>query len=252
MKNGVPLEGNTTMYDKLNGIVLNTVKYSDRTSIVHVYTDGRGLMSFAVPQGHTRGARMRNAMLMPLSLVEFQASIVPGKELCTMRDLRRTVPLVSVYCDPVKNAIALFMSEVLSHVIVEHERNTALYNYIYHSVQVLEAATAGVANMHICFLFHLGALLGIEPDLGSYHDGYWFNMAEGTFSGTGGGLRSLPPDQARVIVLLSRMRYDNMHLFRFNREQRGEVLDIILDYFKMHNSTLGSLRSPAILKQLFT
>lgn len=239
------------MYDKLNGIVLNTVKYSDRTSIVHVYTDVHGLMSFAVPQGHTRGARMRNSMLLPLSLIEMEARITPGRELATMHDMRRTVPLMSIYCDPVKNAIAMFMSEVLTHVIQEHEHNAQLYTYIYNSIHVLENAERGIANFHICFLFHLGALLGIQPDVDSYRDGYWFNMAEGTFMPGARGGRYLRPEQARLIVLLSRMRYGNMHLFRFNRDQRNQVLDTILDYFKLHQSTLGTLRSPDVLKQLF-
>ncbi|MCF0180851.1 MAG: DNA repair protein RecO [Muribaculaceae bacterium] len=240
------------MYEKLNGIVLNTVKYSDRNNIVHVYTDEHGLLSFAVPQGNTRGARMRNAMLMPLSLIEMEARMVPGRDLATMHDLRCKQPLMSTHGDPVKNAIAMFMSEVLVHVIQERERNEALYTYIYNSVEILEHAQRGVANFHICFLIHLGALLGIEPDTATHRDGYWFNMTEGTFVPSAVGLgRYLPPHHAAVIVLLQRMRFDNLHLFKFNRDQRNEVLTIILDYYKLHNSTLGTLRSPEVLKQLF-
>ena len=66
------------MYEKLRGIVLNTVRYSDKHNIVHIYTDGRGLMSFAVPLGKTQAARMRNALLMPLSLVDLEAGIRSG------------------------------------------------------------------------------------------------------------------------------------------------------------------------------
>lgn len=240
------------MYEKLNGIVLNVVKYSDRNNIVHIYTDAHGLMSFAVPQGATRGARMRNSMLMPLSIVEMEARMVPNRELATMHDMRRTVNLMSIYCDPVKSAIAMFMSEVLTHVIQEREENAALYTYIYRAIELLEHSTRGIANFHICFLFRLGALLGIEPDMASYQPGYCFDMSGGEFvpSGMRGG-RLLGPRRSQVIVLLSRMRFDNLHLFRFNREQRNEVLDVILDYYKIHNSTLGTLRSPEILKQLF-
>ncbi len=239
------------MYEKLQGIVLGTVKYSDRNNIVRIYTDGHGLMAFAVPQGATRGARMRNAMLMPLSLVEMEARMVPGRELASLHDLRVTLPLHSLRSDPVKSAVAMFMSEVLTRVIQEQEQNPALYTYIYNSVTILEHATAGIANFHICFLYHLGALLGIEPDVSTHREGYWFNMTEGTFTPMPRGGRHLRPQEASVIVLLSRMRYDNMHLYRFNREQRNQVLDIILDYYALHHSTLGTLRSPEVLKQLF-
>lgn len=238
-------------YDTLNGIVLNTVKCNDRTSIVHVYTDMNGLMAFAVPQGATRGARMRNSMLMPLSIIQLEARLKPGRELATMHDVRRIEPLMTIYCDPIKNAIALFMCEVLTHVIQEQERNHALYTYIYSCVNLLEHSQRGIANFHICFLFHLGALLGIEPDISSHRPGYWFDLDEGVFTPSMSGRRHLRPEQASIIVLLSRMRFDNLHLFKFNREQRNQVLDIILEYYRLHNSTLGTLRSPVILQQLF-
>ena len=107
------------MYEKLRGIVLNTVRYSDKHNIVHVYTDGRGMMSFAVPLGKTQSARMRNALLMPLSLVDLEAGIRNGRDLAVLREVQRNYPLATLYSDPMKNAIALFISELLAHVIHE-------------------------------------------------------------------------------------------------------------------------------------
>ena len=148
------------MYEKLRGIVLNTVRYSDKHNIVHIYTDGHGLMSFAVPLGKTNAARMRNAMLMPLSLVDLEAGVRSSHEVSRLRELRRNYPLATIYSDPVKNAIALFISELLAHVIQEPEGNGPLFRYIEQSVQLLEQMPGQVANFHICFLYHLGAHLG--------------------------------------------------------------------------------------------
>ena len=117
---------------------------------------------------------------------------------------------------------------------------------------ILESATRGVANFHICFTYHLGILLGIQPDTGTWHEGWWFDMTDGVFRpGPSGGGHWLRPDEARVIWLLSRMTFANMHLFRFDRTQRHRVLDVMLAYYRLHNSTLGTLRSPEVLKQLF-
>ncbi len=240
------------MQETVQGIVLNTIRYSDRHNIVHVYTDRHGLMAFAVPQGATRSARQRAAMLMPLSLIECVVSTRPARELASLRDLRRTYPLMSIYSDPVKNAIALFVSEVLTHVIQEQESNPPLYRYIEQAVMLLEQLSDNVANFHICFLYHLGAFLGIEPDVGSYRSGYWFDMNDGVFRpGPVPGHRHLRPEQARVIALLARITFSNMGHFRFSRQQRDQVLDTTLTYFQLHNSSLGTLRSPQVLKQLF-
>lgn len=240
------------MYEKLTGVVLSTVKYSDRHNIVHIFTDGCGRMAFAVPAGGSRGARQRNALLMPLSLVELEARVLPGHELATVRDLRPIVLLTHTRCNPAKSAVAMFMSEVLTHCIQEQERNTALFSFLLQSVTTLESLGRGVANFHICFLYGLGAHLGIQPDIGTYRPGYWFDMDGGTFMPhPGGSLHMMRPEEAAVIKLLSRMTYDNLHAFRFNREQRNQVLDTILAYYRLHNSTLGTLRSPEVLKQLF-
>ena len=240
------------MYEKLRGIVLNTIRYSDKHNIVHIYTDGRGLMSFAVPLGKTHAARMRNALLMPLSLVEIEAGVRSGRDLAMLREVRRSYPLSSIYSDPLKNAIALFISELLAHVIQEPESNPYLFAYIEQSVRLLEQQAGQVANFHICFLYHLGAHLGIQPNVESYREGYWFDMTDGVFTPDAArGHAMLPPAEAQVIHLLSRMTFGNMTVFRFSRDERNRMLDVIISYYRLHNAAIGTLRSPDILKQLF-
>ena len=240
------------MYEKLRGIVLNTIRYSDKHNIVHIYTDGRGLMSFAVPLGKTQASRMRNAMLMPLSLVDLEVGVRPGRDLALLREVRRNYPLATIYSDPIRNAIALFISELLTHVIQEPEGNEYLFRYIEQSVQLLEQMPGQIANFHICFLFHLGAHLGIQPNLESYRKGYWFDMTDGVFLPSAvKGHALLPPQEAQVLHLLSRMTFSNMGVFRFNRDERNRMLDVIISYYRLHNAAIGTLRSPDILKQLF-
>ena len=240
------------MYEKLRGIVLNTIRYSDKHNIVHIYTDGRGLMSFAVPLGKTQASRMHNAMLMPLSLVDLEVGVRPGRDLALLREVRRNYPLATIYSDPIRNAIALFISELLTHVIQEPEGNEYLFRYIEQSVQLLEQMPGQIANFHICFLFHLGAHLGIQPNLESYRKGYWFDMTDGVFLPSAvKGHALLPPQEAQVLHLLSRMTFSNMGVFRFNREERNRMLDVIISHYRLHNAAIGTLRSPDILKQLF-
>lgn len=240
------------MQEKLEGIVINVIKYNDKHNIAHIYTDKLGMLAFLVRQGTTHASRMRNAMFMPLSLIGFEARLQPGRELGTLHDVRRTAVLMSIYSDPMKNAVAMFVSELLSHTIQEQEQNMVLYSYIKSCILRLEESRASIANFHICFLYQLGQFIGIQPDIDSYHEGYWFNMSEGVYTQhPHAGAKMLPPSQAKVLPLLSRMTFDNMHHFKFTREQRNEMLEIILGYYRLHHSTLGTLRSPEVLKQLF-
>lgn len=240
------------MYEKLRGVVLNTIRYSDKHNIVHIYTDGHGLMSFAVPLGKTHAARMRSALLMPLSLIDLEAVQRSGRDLAMLREVQRNYPLATIYSDPVKNAIALFISELLTHVIQEPEGNEPMFRYIEQSVQLLEQLPDQVANFHICFLYHLGGHLGIQPNLDNYRKGCWFDMTDGVFVPAAvRGHAMLQPQEAQVIHLLSRMTFSNMGVFRFSRDERNRMLDVIISYYRLHNAAIGTLRSPDILKQLF-
>ena len=240
------------MYRKITAIVLNVMKYSDKNSIAHVYSDECGRMALLVPQGSTRGARMRNAAFMPLSIVEMEVRVVPGRDIYNFRDSRTVMPLATIYGDPVRSAVAMFVSELLTRAIQESERNSQLWEYLFRSVQLLDSMTDGVANFHICFLYNLGAFIGIQPDTGSYHEGYWFDMENGIFTRSMPlGSHALPPDEAAALMLLSRMNFANLHRFRFSHTQRNAILDAALRYFRLHNSTVGTMRSPEILRQIF-
>ena len=240
------------MHEKLNGIVLHVLRYSDKNSIVHILTDRCGRMAFLLPQGATKGARLRNAMFMPLSVIEFEAKILPGRDLHTFRDARSSCNLAGLYSDPFKNAVAMFISELLTRSIQESEENIPLFRFIEASIILLNNMETGIANFHIWFLYNLGAFLGIQPDIDTFKEGYWFDMANGIFTQERPiHSHALHPKEAPAILLLSRMTSQNLHLFKFNRTQRGEILDIALSYYRLHNSMIGSLRSPDILKQLF-
>ena len=114
------------MIEKLQGVVLRTIKYNDKNAIVRVYTDMHGVMAFLLPQGSGKVARQRRALFQPLSLVEIVADIRQGRDLYSIKEARCLHPLHSLHADPVKNAVALFVTELLSAVIVEQERNPAL------------------------------------------------------------------------------------------------------------------------------
>lgn len=240
------------MFQKLKGVVLHSVKYSDKNSIVHVFTDAHGRMPFLLPQGGSKTAMMRNALFMPLSIIEFDANIVSGREIYTLKEVRSLYPFSSIYSDPVKNAIVMFITELLGKVIQGREQNTALFRYIATAVQFLDRMDKGTSNFHICFLYNLGAFLGIQPDIESYREGYWFDMLNGEFTPlqpTHSNI--LTTNDAKTIVMLSRITFSNLNRFTFNRTQRNEVLNMMLKYYKLHNTTIGSLKSPEILKQLF-
>ena len=74
------------MIEKLQGVVLRTIKYNDKNAIVRVYTDMHGVMAFLLPQGNGKVARQRRALFQPLSLVEIVADIRQGRDLYSIKE----------------------------------------------------------------------------------------------------------------------------------------------------------------------
>ena len=240
------------MYERVKGVVLHTIKYNDKNAVVKVYTDTHGIIPFLLPQGSGKVARMRRALFQPLSIVEIETDIVPHRDIYRILQVHCLQPLANLHTDPVKNAVALFVTELLSHVIVEQEENAPLFSYVSSSVALLDRIERGVANFHLCFLYNLGLFIGIEPDVATYEEGRIFDMMNGVFiDGLPLHGHFLSREESAALYRLSRINYENMHLYRFNRQQRMRLLELMLDYYRLHSSAIGELRSPAILSALF-
>ena len=46
------------------------------------------------------------------------------------------------------------------------------------------------------------------------------------------------------------MSYANMHRFAYSRQQRGVILDYLLDYYRLHLAPFPQLKCLPILRQL--
>lgn len=240
------------MYQPLHCIALRTIKYNDKHSILSVYSLEMGRLSFLISAGNGREANRRRALFMPLSIFECVASIKPGRELHTMRDPRVLVPLHGLHSHPIKGAVSMFIAEVLNTVLRESQSDSATFAFLADAITRFDVEADGIANYHLCFLYRLGRFIGIEPDISSYQKGAVFDMQEGRF-------RMTPPlhhkylnaDDAAVLAMLSRITFDNMRFYKFNRNQRNDLLDKILEYYTIHYSSLSQTQSLDVLRCLF-
>lgn len=251
------------MYLSLNCIALKTVRYSDRNSILSVYTRQAGRMSLLVPAGTGRSASRLRALLMPLGRFDCVADVRPGRDIHNFRDVRPVV--LPPAADPLKASLAMFVTEILMGLLREAQADPHLFDYIDGSLRLLAAnekvgmsgeddilrpLTPGqLSNFHICFLMGLSRFLGIEPDWGSYLPGRYFDLSGGVFTALQPPHRHfLPPTEATAAYQLSRMNYRNAALFRMSRFDRNLILDRILLYFQTHFPSLPEPASLAILR----
>ncbi|MDE7407698.1 MAG: DNA repair protein RecO [Muribaculaceae bacterium] len=240
------------MLTTLHIITLNTVKYSDRTSILTAYSRESGRISFAIQAGNGREAARRRALLMPLSVVECVADVVPGRELLTMREPRALMPAHMVHMDAARSVIALFICDVLGAVLRESQPDELMWDFVADAVAHLNDESVQVANFPLAFMVLLSRFTGVEPDWSGWSTGSVFDMSDGIF-------RATPPlhrywlgvSESALAASLGRITWRNMRVYRFNREQRARILDMILQYYTLHYANLSNLKSIEVLHALF-
>lgn len=241
------------MYQKISGVALRTIKYNERNSILSAWTAELGRVSLLMPAGAGAESRRRRALTMPLSLFEGQVDVRPGREIMPVRDMRAAAITPSLSSHPIKITIAMFLAEVLSAVLNEYgQADAAMWQFISESITSLDSADDGqLANFHLLFLYRLGILLGIEPDVSTWQQGHTFDLVDGIFrAGAPTHGKYIESAEANAIIALSRLTFRTLHLLRLTHDQRTRLLDGILQYYTLHYASLGNLRSLEIVRTL--
>ena len=107
------------MLCKTRGIVLHSIPYNDKYSIIYMYTEAFGRASYLVARSRGKKSSVSKALFMPLSVVEMEVEHLNKRDLHRIRETKLCYPLTEVFCNPVKNILALFLSEILFRVVKE-------------------------------------------------------------------------------------------------------------------------------------
>jgi DNA repair protein RecO (recombination protein O) len=240
------------MLHKTRGIVLHSLNYSDVWSIVAVFTEEFGLVSYLAAKAKGKKARAPKSLFHPLSLLDLEVEHRNLQDIQRLKEARVHYPLFSLLSDPVKTTISLFLAEFIGKVVKEIEPNKHLFDYILHSVQILELSEKTYANFHLVFMIRLSPFLGFSPDSSGYKKGMFFDMQNGVFTlYKPAHIHFLNPDESEVFSLLLRMNYENMHTFRFSRHERKSIIYRILEYYRLHLTHFPDLNSLEILHEVF-
>ena len=149
------------MPDKLHktkGIVLRTVKYGETSIIVTIFTELFGVQSYLVNGVRTstkKGTGKAN-MFQPAAILDLVVYHNELKHLNRIKEFRWGYIYQNILSDVRKNAVALFMVELLTKCLKQPESNPNffilrkifLYNW-------MKAVAAMMANLPLFFALHL-------------------------------------------------------------------------------------------------
>ena len=240
------------MFCTTRGIVLQSIPYKDTSAIIYMYTEAFGRASYMVSRRRSKKSPLVKSLFIPLSVLDLEVEHLNKREIHRIKEARVCLPLQEILCDPIKNVLALFLSEFLFRVVKETEPDPRLFCFLYDSIQVLECADKGVANFHLVFLLRLLRYLGIFPNIENRRAGYYFDMLNSVFTvDQPVHPHFLGKEDTEVFARLLKMSYENMSLYVFSRQERVRIIQKILEYYHLHLPDFAEIKSLAVLQSLF-
>ena len=169
-----------------------------------------------------------------------------------MNDVRLMTPFASIPFEPDKLAISLFIAEFLYYALRSEQRNELLYDYLEYSILWLDGQKSHFANFHLVFLMRLTRFLGFYPNLDDYESGDYFDLRESEFMRNPPVHRDfLHPEEAQKVQLMMRMDFPTMHLFRMSHDDRNRLLEVSLNYYRLHLPDFPEMKSIEVLQALY-
>ena len=247
------------MLVKTEAIVLHSFKYGETRMIVEVFTRETGRLSLIATLPKTQKGKLKKQYFQPMTLLEITFDHRRQVQLQQLKDARLLTAWTSIPFSSEKLALSLFTAEFLYHALRSEQQNEPLFAYICDSIQWLDTVEAGYANFHLTFLMRLSRFLGFYPNLKETEKQdqksgeLLFDLREGRFCTEVPLHRDfLKPSEASLIQLMMRMDFPTMHLYRLSHHDRNRIVEVLLQYYRLHIPQFPELKSLSILQELWS
>lgn len=209
-------------------IVLHTTKYGENSIVIHTLSKEYGRRSFLVRNVGRKSAS--TSLLLPMNIIEADISETSRSTLYTARSLSGVHPLNGIRGNLYKNAITMFISEVLYRVIKDGVYEPGLYEWCEKSILLLDAIESDFSNFHLRFLLEFCIILGFSPEAGDLDP----------FVG---------PHRDKLNGFMQ-ASFEEAMLYPLSGTVRNELASDILRYIEHHSESAVNIRSLSVLSEL--
>jgi DNA repair protein RecO (recombination protein O) len=240
------------MLYKTRGIVLHYIKYSETSVIVTIYTERFGRQAYIINGVRSKKAKIKANILQPLFLLDMEVYYKPKRDLQRVKEVQNAVVFSSLPYDIRKSTVAIFIAEIIYKAIQEQESNLELFEYLYNSVQILDLKESGLSVFHIYFLIQLSKYLGFFPNNNYSEEKCFFDLKAGAFMQIRPFHTSfLDKEHSLIFSQLMNFSADQHESLKIAYKERIELLEKIIEYYRLHNTGISEIKSMSVLKEVF-
>ncbi len=226
------------MLIKTQGIVISFIKFRETSIICKIQTEALGLQSYIVNGVRKHGKKSNMALYQPLSILDLVVYHKPNQSLHRISEIKSAYPFQSVFINPKKIAIGLFLTEIVSKTIKEGESQEDIYTFLKNSILELDCMPEGFENFHLVFLIQLAEYLGFKitssTDILLVRNNYENHRQNESV--------------IAILELLIQNGYSESILV--TNSDRRLALGLLLNFYQYHFETIGEINSIKVLQEM--
>jgi DNA repair protein RecO (recombination protein O) len=240
---------------KTKGIVLRAVKYGETSLIVTIFTELFGLQSYLVNGVRTsskKGSGKAN-LFQPTAILDLVVYHNELKHLNRIKEFKWSYLYQHIFSDVPKNAVALFMIELLTKCLKQPEVNPELFEFCEDAFIHLDESTGSVmANFPLFFALHLSFFFGFRISDEYSDKNSIVDLQEGMFvTERPDHFHFLEGKQAEVTSeLLKMMQPEELEQLKLNHDFRRQLLFAYETYYALHIQDFGTMKTLPVLREV--
>lgn len=242
---------------KTKGIVLRTVKYGDTSVIVTIFTELFGIQTYIINGVRTsskKGAGKAN-LFQPAALLDLVVYHNELKNIQRIREFKWSTLYKNIFFNIIKNAVALFMVELLQKTLKQPESNPDLFYFIEDAFTHLDDAEEQVlANYPLFFALHLATFYGFQFSDRYTEANSFLDLQEGQFVAdrpTHSWYLQHPYSQI-TSQLLKAMQPHELNEIKLNHETRRILLQAYQTFYMLHIQDFGNMKTLPVLQEVIS
>lgn len=244
------------MLYKTKGIILRNVKFGETSLVVTCFTEMFGLQSYMVNNvriAPKKGTPKSN-YFQPAGMLDLVVYHNEHKNLQRIKEYKWAHLYEHLFGDIFKNAVSLFMVELLNKCVKEPEPNPKLFYFMEDALLHLDKAGNSVtANFPIFFSLHLAVFFGFRISDTYSEKNNLLDLYEGVFiQQQPGHVHFLDGREAVAISnFLKVLHPGDLIQLKLNGEIRRRLLMAIENYYALHIADFGKMKTLPVLREVW-
>lgn len=233
------------------------MKYGETSIIVSVFTELFGIQSYLVNGVRTSAKKGpgKASLFQPAAILDLVVYHNELKQLNRIKEFRWGHLYQHILSDVQKNAVVLFMVELLTKCLKQPEGNPDLFHFTEEVFIQLDTSSGTImANLPLFFALHLSHFFGFRIE-DNYNEAFpYLDMKEGNF------VQEQPPHpnflegkQAELTSqLLKVQQIAELADIKLHHDFRRNLLFAYETFYSLHIPDFGTMRSLPVLREILS